>query len=130
MISADAWFAAGRTWDALWATNPASTLPEWTGAAAVASFDVEDHTLLGADAIELLGDEPRPPAANKLTGRPEWRVRTGDYRVLYRIEYGVLTVVVVHAVHRREVYDRWSASVAPRDKHDRAHPLATHHNRR
>ncbi|WP_312675074.1 type II toxin-antitoxin system RelE/ParE family toxin [Microbacterium sp.] len=29
---------------------------------------------------------------------------TGDYRVLYRIEDGILTVVVVHAGHRREVY--------------------------
>jgi mRNA interferase RelE/StbE len=33
-------------------------------------------------------------------------VRTGDYRVLCRIEDGVLTVVVVHAGHWREVYDR------------------------
>jgi mRNA interferase RelE/StbE len=33
-------------------------------------------------------------------------VRTGDYRVLYRIEDGVLTVVVVHAGHRREGYGR------------------------
>lgn len=57
-------------------------------------------------AVELLAENPRPPAAKKLTGRPEWRVRTGDYRVLYRIEDDVLTVVVVHAGHRREVYDR------------------------
>jgi len=56
--------------------------------------------------IELLADDPRPPAAKKLTARPEWRVRTGDYRVLYRIEDRVLTVVVVHAGHRRDVYDR------------------------
>lgn len=56
--------------------------------------------------IELLAGDPRPPAAKKLTARPEWRVRTGDYRVLYRIEEDVLTVVVVHAGHRREVYDR------------------------
>jgi mRNA interferase RelE/StbE len=55
-------------------------------------------------ALELLADDPRPPAARKLTGRPEWRVRTGDYRVLYRIDDGVLTIVVVHAGHRREVY--------------------------
>jgi mRNA interferase RelE/StbE len=54
--------------------------------------------------IELLADSPRPPAAKKLTGRPEWRVRTGDYRVLYRIEDEVLVVVVVSAGHRREVY--------------------------
>ncbi|PZU46658.1 MAG: plasmid stabilization protein [Microbacterium sp.] len=56
--------------------------------------------------IELLADDPRPPAAKKLTARPEWRVRTGDYRVLYRIEDSVLTVVVVHAGHRRNVYER------------------------
>lgn len=65
----------------------------------------EARARVGA-AIQLLAEEPRPPAAKKLTGRPEWRVRTGDYRVLYRIEDSVLTVVVVHAGHRREVYDR------------------------
>lgn len=56
--------------------------------------------------IELLAEDPRPPASKKLTARPEWRVRSGDYRVLYRIEDRVLTVVVVYAGHRRDVYDR------------------------
>ena len=56
--------------------------------------------------IELLAGDPRPPAAKKLTARPEWRVRTGDYRVLYRIDDQVLTIVVVAAGHRREIYDR------------------------
>ena len=55
-------------------------------------------------AIDLLADEPRPPAAKKLTGRPEWRVRTGDYRILYRIQDEILLVVVVDAGHRRESY--------------------------
>ncbi len=54
--------------------------------------------------IELLRENPRPPAARKLTGRVEWRVRTGDYRVLYRIEDDRLLIVVVSAGHRREVY--------------------------
>ena len=54
--------------------------------------------------IDLLADEPRPPAARKLTARPEWRVRSGDYRVLYRIEDKVLTVVVVDAGNRRDIY--------------------------
>jgi len=53
--------------------------------------------------IELLEDDPRPPAAKKLTARPEWRVRSGDYRLLYRIEDAVLTVIIVDAGHRREV---------------------------
>ncbi len=56
--------------------------------------------------IELLSENPRPPAATKLTARPEWRVRTGDYRVLYRIEDNILTIVVVRAGHRRDVYER------------------------
>ncbi|GAB3140377.1 type II toxin-antitoxin system RelE/ParE family toxin [Marisediminicola antarctica] len=54
--------------------------------------------------IELLEDDPRPPAAKKLTARPEWRVRSGDYRLLYRIEDAVLTVTIVDAGHRREIY--------------------------
>jgi len=36
--------------------------------------------------------------------RPEWRVRSGDYRRLYRIEDAVLTVIIVDAGHRREIY--------------------------
>ncbi len=54
--------------------------------------------------IELLADDPRPPAAKKLTARPEWRARSGDYRVIYRIEDALLTVIVVDAGHRREIY--------------------------
>lgn len=55
-------------------------------------------------AIELLAETPRPPGARKLTGRVEWGVRTGDYRVLYRIDDGRLVIVVVQAGHRREIY--------------------------
>lgn len=55
-------------------------------------------------AIDLLAGEPRPPAAKKLAARPEWRVRTGDYRILYRIQDEVLLVTVVDVGHRREIY--------------------------
>ena len=55
-------------------------------------------------AIELLALDPRPPAATKLVARPEWRIRTGDYRVLYRIQDQVLTIVVVTAGYRKDVY--------------------------
>jgi mRNA interferase RelE/StbE len=72
---------------------------------AIRKLPPEARTRVAA-AIELLGDDPRPPAAKKLSGRSEWRVRTGDYRVLYRIEDSVLTIVIVHAGHRREVYER------------------------
>lgn len=54
--------------------------------------------------LELLADEPRPPAAKKLTGRPEWRVRSGDYRVLYVIDDGRLLITVVAAGRRDTIY--------------------------
>ncbi|MDX2025183.1 type II toxin-antitoxin system RelE/ParE family toxin [Microcella sp.] len=57
-------------------------------------------------AIALLSDDPWPPAAKPLRGRPAWRVRVGDYRVIYTIDDGVLLIVVVTLGHRRDVYDR------------------------
>jgi mRNA interferase RelE/StbE len=59
------------------------------------------------DAIEDLGDDPRPHGAKKLLGEvTAWRIRIGDYRVIYDVLDDVLTVTVVRAAHRREVYDR------------------------
>ena len=56
-------------------------------------------------AIELLADDPRLPAATRLVGGAgEWRVRTGDYRVVYEITDDVLLVLVLAVGHRREVY--------------------------
>ena len=54
--------------------------------------------------LAILAEEPRPPAARRLVNSPEWRVRVGDYRVIYLIDDGRLVVVVVRAGHRREVY--------------------------
>lgn len=55
--------------------------------------------------LSLLRDTPRPPAAKPLVGHPGLlRVRTGDYRVIYRIENERLLVLVVTIGHRREVY--------------------------
>jgi mRNA interferase RelE/StbE len=54
--------------------------------------------------ISELADEPRPPGAEKLEGYDYWRVRSGDYRIVYSIEDEVLTVVIVRVGHRREVY--------------------------
>ena len=56
-------------------------------------------------AVELLADDPRPPGAKKLVGGDgEWRVRTGDYRIVYEIRDQVLVVLVLAVGHRREVY--------------------------
>lgn len=58
-------------------------------------------------AIELLASEPRPSGAKKLVGGDiEWRVRTGDYRIVYEIHDNVLLVLVVAVGHRRDIYDR------------------------
>ena len=58
-------------------------------------------------AIELLATEPRPPTATRLVGGAgEWRVRTGDYRIVYEIQEERLLVLVLSAGHRREVYER------------------------
>lgn len=57
-------------------------------------------------AIALLAEDPRPPASRRLTGRPELRVRIGDFRILYSVHDDVLLVIVLTLGHRREVYDR------------------------
>lgn len=57
-------------------------------------------------AIALLAQDPRPPAARPLKGRPALRVRVGDYRIIYTVQDDVLLVVVIALGHRRDVYDR------------------------
>jgi mRNA interferase RelE/StbE len=55
--------------------------------------------------IEALAENPRPAGVAKLQGVANaWRIRVGDYRVLYTIEDGRLVVLVVKIGHRREVY--------------------------
>jgi len=55
-------------------------------------------------AITALSDNPRPSGVTKLVSRPEWRVRVGDYRVLYQIDDSKKTVTIVSIAHRRDVY--------------------------
>ncbi len=56
--------------------------------------------------IEGLGDKPHPPGSEKLSGEEKYRLRQGDYRVLYSIQDASTTVTVVKIGHRREVYRR------------------------
>ncbi|SHJ81308.1 mRNA interferase RelE/StbE [Tessaracoccus bendigoensis DSM 12906] len=59
------------------------------------------------DAIGNLAEDPRPHGARKLVGeQTAWRIRVGDYRVIYDVFDGELTVTIVRAAHRRAVYDR------------------------
>lgn len=56
-------------------------------------------------AIELLATEPRPPSSTQLVGGAgEWRVRTGNYRIVYEIHDQRLLVLVLSIGHRREIY--------------------------
>ena len=58
-------------------------------------------------AIDLSAEEPRPPEARQLVGGAgEWRVRTGDFRIIYDIRDGELLVLVIKVGHRRDVYER------------------------
>ncbi len=56
-------------------------------------------------AIALLAADPRPPASRQLRGRPAYRLRVGDYRIIYSIDDGVLLIVVITLGHRRDVYE-------------------------
>jgi mRNA interferase RelE/StbE len=55
-------------------------------------------------AIRGLAHEPRPHGVKKLSGRDVWRIRIGDYRVLYEIHDAQLLILVVDIGHRREIY--------------------------
>jgi mRNA interferase RelE/StbE len=55
-------------------------------------------------AVQALGEQPRPPGCVKLSHSESWRIRIGDYRVIYDIDDRAQSVVVLHIGHRREVY--------------------------
>ena len=56
--------------------------------------------------LEHLASAPRPPGCKKLKGGDkQWRIRVGDYRVVYEIDDRARTVDVTRIAHRREVYE-------------------------
>jgi mRNA interferase RelE/StbE len=56
--------------------------------------------------LEHLAAAPRPPGCKKLRGGDkEWRIRVGDYRVVYVIDATARTVDVTRIAHRRDVYE-------------------------
>jgi mRNA interferase RelE/StbE len=64
--------------------------------------DVHDRIV---EALQKLARNPRPPGCRKLAGtRNDWRIRVGDYRVIYEIADAVREVRVNRVRHRREVY--------------------------
>lgn len=72
-------------------------------ARALRKIDPQDVPRLRG-AIALLAEDPRPPGAKALQGRPGYRVRVGRYRIIYTIDDGILLVVVVTVGQRQDVY--------------------------
>lgn len=56
------------------------------------------------EKIRSLATNPRPVGVKKLSGEEKYRVRQGDYRILYKIEEEIITVTVVRIAHRKDVY--------------------------
>ena len=59
-----------------------------------------------AESLAKLADNPRGHGSVKLTGQDAYRIRVGDYRILYTIQDQQLLVLVIDVGHRREVYRR------------------------
>ncbi len=54
--------------------------------------------------IQRLGTDPRPPGSQKLSAQERYRIRQGDYRVIYGIDDSTKVVDIVKISHRRDVY--------------------------
>jgi len=54
--------------------------------------------------IIALADNPRPEGSKKLSGEEKYRIRSGSYRILYKIDDDILVIYVVKIGHRKDVY--------------------------
>jgi len=54
--------------------------------------------------LQALSHNPRPQGCEKLSGHDQYRIRQGDYRIVYAIDDGAHVVTLVKIGHRREVY--------------------------
>lgn len=57
-------------------------------------------------AIDGLAANPRPRGTTKLAGRDDFRIRVGDYRIVYAVDDTERLVLIARIAHRREVYRR------------------------
>jgi mRNA interferase RelE/StbE len=56
------------------------------------------------EAVRGLAENPRPAGCRKLAAREGWRIRVGDFRVIYEIDDGQRSVTILHVGNRRDVY--------------------------
>jgi mRNA interferase RelE/StbE len=84
--------------------NLYSVLIERTAEKDLRRLSTEVHDRVIA-AIQPLATNPRPANCRKLSGsKNDWRIRVGDYRVIYEIADEIRVVRINHVRHRREVY--------------------------
>lgn len=57
-------------------------------------------------SILELGDNPRPHGYEKLKGVEAYRIRAGNYRIIYEIHESIITVIVIDIGDRKEIYRR------------------------
>jgi len=69
----------------------------------LAALSKKDFEKVKAAILALAGN-PRPANCSKLTGRNGWRIRIGNYRVIYEIDDPNRSVTVLNVGHRREIY--------------------------
>ncbi len=55
-------------------------------------------------SLYKLSDNPRPNGYKKLKGREGYRIRIGNYRIIYTIEDNILTIVIIDIGHRKDIY--------------------------
>lgn len=54
--------------------------------------------------IQALAENPHPRGSKNLIGREGWRIRVGNYRVIYEIDNGKLVILVLDIGHRKDIY--------------------------
>ena len=63
--------------------------------------NIEDRLIT---SIQSLSQDPRPHGYKKLKGQDGYRIRVGDYRIIYQIKDNFLTILVLDIGHRRDIY--------------------------
>lgn len=69
----------------------------------LAAIPKPQRTRMG-QAIGALASNPRPAGCKKLVGNIMYRVRVGEYRIIYNIDDAIVTVTITKAAHRKEAY--------------------------
>ncbi len=70
---------------------------------ALANLPTQNYPRI-RDLIGALASNPRPSGCKKLTGREGWRIRSGDYRIVYEIDDRQSRVTVLDVGHRKDIY--------------------------